>query len=169
MKKFIVLVAVFVFIGCINKKDEIIIPKNSIRFRVIANSNSIKDQAVKRVVVKNLKKDINNIEIKSKDKETTRKIINDNIPLLENTITNTLKNKNYKINYGLNYFPRKIYKNIIYEEGNYESLVITLGNGEGNNFWCVLFPPLCLLDEDEENKNDVIYTSFIKEIINRYL
>ena len=58
-----------------------------------------------------------------------------------------------------------MYKGIYYEEGEYESLVITLGEGIGNNFWCVLFPPLCLIDENEE---EVEYTSFIKELIDKY-
>lgn len=169
MKKILVIISVIIFIGCILKKDEIIIPKNSIRFRVIANSNSLEDQALKKLVVKNLKENINNIEFDSNNKDNTREIINNNIPILENTIKSTIKNRKYQINYGMNYFPKKIYKNIIYEEGEYESLVVTLGKGEGNNFWCVLFPPLCLLEEDENNKDDVIYTSVVKEIINRYL
>ena len=50
---------------------------------------------------------------------------------------------------------------------DYESLVITLGEGAGNNFWCVLFPPLCLLDTEEEPEN-VEYTSFVKEVIDKY-
>ena len=56
---------------------------------------------------------------------------------------------------------------IVTEEGEYESLVITLGNGLGENFWCVLFPPLCLLDTEEEVE-DVEYTSFVKELIDKY-
>ena len=67
----------------------------------------------------------------------------------------------------MNYFPEKEYKGVVYEEGEYESLVITLGNGLGENFWCVLFPPLCLLDTEEEPEN-VEYTSFVKEVIDKY-
>ena len=66
----------------------------------------------------------------------------------------------------MNYFPEKEYKGIYYEEGEYESLVITLGNGIGENFWCILFPPLCLVDEEETT--DIEYTSIIKELINKY-
>ena len=75
---------------------------------------------------------------------------------------------NYDINYGENYFPEKEYKGVSYEEGNYESLVITLGDGLGDNFWCVLFPPLCLLEAEENDTNKIEYTSFIKEIIDKY-
>ena len=76
------------------------------------------------------------------------------ISWVEHTMTKeTLKNlgydKDYKINYGYNYFPKKKYKSVTYKEGMYESLVITLGTGEGDNWWCVLFPPLCLVEADE--------------------
>ena len=69
----------------------------------------------------------------------------------------------------MNYFPEKKYKGTVYKEGEYESLVVTLGDGLGANFWCVLFPPLCLLDaEDEEQLSNVEYKSFIKELIDKY-
>ena len=50
----------------------------------------------------------------------------------------------------------------------YESLVITLGKGEGDNWWGVLFPPLCLLEENENTK-DVEYHFLVKDIIDKYL
>ena len=137
MKKYLVLIAIIITILCINKKEEIIIPDNSIRFRVIANSNTIEESR------DNINKSIKEIE-KKVNEETNKKI---------------------KINYGYNYFPRKVYRGVIYNEGMYESLVITLGEGKGNNFWCVLFPPLCNIDETEEN---IEYTSIVKEIINKY-
>ena len=49
----------------------------------------------------------------------------------------------------------------------YESLVITLGSGNGDNFWCVLFPPLCLLEENDTT-SDVEYSFFVKELLNKY-
>ena len=67
----------------------------------------------------------------------------------------------------MNYFPEKEYKGTIYEEGEYESLLITLGSGEGNNWWCVLFPPLCLIEAEESE--EVEYSFFIKELFEKYL
>ena len=58
----------------------------------------------------------------------------------------------------------------IRDRGYYESLVVTLGSGEGKNWWCVLFPPLCFLDAEEtRQKEEVEYKFFIKEIIDKYL
>ena len=51
-----------------------------------------------------------------------------------------------------------------YKEGNYESLVITLGDGLGENYWCVLYPPLCLVEQN--NTSDIEYKSIISEILN---
>jgi stage II sporulation protein R len=152
----------------INKEEQIIIPKESIRFRVIANSNSKEDQLLKKEIVKNLNNEIINIQNNNSITET-RSYIKANTKRIEDIVSTTLKNNNsqkiFSINYGDNYFPQKIYKNVVYEEGEYESLVITLGEGSGKNFWCVLFPPLCLVDEHEP---DVEYKSIVKEIIKKY-
>lgn len=68
--------------------------------------------------------------------------------------------------FGFNYFPSKKYKGITYKDGYYESLVVTLGEGKGDNWWCVLFPPLCLLEAEEST--DVEYKSYVKELIDKY-
>ena len=94
------------------------------------------------------------------------------IPLVRSIVEETLEKnklvKKYDVNYGLNYFPEKEYNGVIYPEGEYESLVVTIGDGLGENFWCVLFPPLCLLEAKETDTTDIEYTSFIKEVIEKY-
>ncbi len=148
------------------KAKESIIRDNTIRFRILANSNSIYDQNIKiqvRNVIQNeilkLVKDCNN-------KEETRKVLINNKIHLEELTRKTLNELNYdkdfEINYGYNYFPKKKYNNNIYKEGKYESLVIKLGEGKGDNFWCILFPPLCLL-ESEDNSNTK-YSFYLKDL-----
>ena len=163
MKKTLILIAIIIVIISLNKNDTIIIPKESIRFRVIANSNSKEDQMIKERVVSKLKNNLKSLKYTPKNINDTRQSIKDNFKVIDDTLKQEVKD--YSINYGYNYFPEKVYKGIYYEEGEYESLVITLGEGIGNNFWCVLFPPLCLIDENEE---EVEYTSFIKELIDKY-
>ena len=161
MKKTILVLSILILVLCLNK-HEYRIPKDSIRFRVIANSNNIEDQKLKYKVVNNLK---NNLIYTNKSTNIveTRKYIEENLPLFTKTVENTLNNnKDFNINYGKNYFPEKTYNNEIYPEGEYESLVVTLGDGEGDNFWCVLFPPLCF-----DEKEDYNYKSFIKEIFDK--
>lgn len=173
MKKFIIVLAIIITILCLNKEQKVVIPKDSIRFRVIANSNKEEDQQLKKKVVNNLKSNISTLTFSTKNinnsRDNIKKIIPEFSEVVEKTLQENNSNQKYTINYGMNYFPEKEYKGTIYEEGEYESLVITLGNGLGENFWCVLFPPLCLLEaEDEESTEDVEYTSFVKEIIDKY-
>lgn len=163
MKKTLIIIAIIIIVMSLNKNDTIIIPKESIRFRVIANSNSQEDQMIKEKVVSKLKKNLKSLTYTPKNINDTRQSIKDNLKIIDETLKQEVKD--YSINYGYNYFPEKVYKGIYYEEGEYESLVITLGEGIGNNFWCVLFPPLCLIEEEQD---EVEYTTFIKELIDKY-
>ena len=173
MKKLTIVLAIIITVLAINKDSEVIIPKDSIRFRVIANSDSESDQLLKKKVVSNLNPNIINLLSSSSSLTDSRNNIENNLTLFDNIVKNTLKENNstetYTINYGMNYFPEKEYKGTVYKEGEYESLVVTLGEGKGKNFWCVLFPPLCLLEaEDSTKTTDIEYKSFIKEIIDKY-
>ncbi len=175
MKRIFIILVVLLGVLIYNKNpNEVLIPNTAIRFRVIGNSNSVSDQNTKVLVRNNLEKEITNDLKNSKDIETSRKILSSNIDKYRNNVAKTLISNNieetFSINYGLNYFPEKNYKGVRYEEGNYESLVVTLGSGEGNNWWCVLFPPLCLLEAEEEyDTEEVEYKSFIKELIDKYI
>ena len=75
-------------------------------------------------------------------------------------------NISYNLNFGQNYFPKKDFKGITYDAGYYESVVVNLGKAEGDNWWCVLFPPLCLLEAEESD--EVEYKFFVKELIEKY-
>lgn len=172
-KKIIVLlILTLAFIATNYENKEVIIPKNSIRFRVIASSDNKKDQENKKIIANNLKEDITNTLKDSKNIEESRLALKSNINEFKANIDETIKtnniNETYTINYGNNYFPEKVYKGVKYKEGDYESLVVTLGDGSGENFWCVLFPPLCLLEGEEIDSDDIEYSSFIKEVIDKY-
>lgn len=172
MKKLVIILAIIITILCLNKQENIVIPNEAIRFRVIANSNSQKDQQIKEKVVINLNKNIKKLEFTPKNINDSRLTIKESIPEFRQTVEETLNELNvsneYTINYGMNYFPEKEYKGVKYPEGEYESLVITLGDGLGENFWCILFPPLCLLEGEETETDEVEYTSFIKELLDKY-
>lgn len=164
------LIVIIYFYGNL-QKDEVIIPKESIRFRIIPNSNSVKDIAIKEKVKTNVERDLT--KLADKDISKTRNNIINNKEKIAQTVNNTFiennYNKKFNVKYGLNYFPEKEYKGVKYESGKYESLVIEIGEAKGDNFWCVLFPPLCMMDEaDAEAENDKDYKFFVSEIINKY-
>ena len=151
------------------KAEEIVIPNTAIRLRVIPNSNNLLDQEmktkVKQYLEKNLYKDFANVD----DIDEARTIINNNIPKIEEDIIIIFNENNYdmnfKVKYGNNYFPEKEYKGITYKEGYYESLVVEIGEAKGDNFWCVLFPSLCLLETEETT--EVEYKLGVLELINK--
>lgn len=173
MKKFLVLLIIITSLSVVGdfNQQKTVIPKEAIRFRVIANSDKQEDQDLKVKVKNNLQQDLNKIISNSTSLLESRNNIEASLPLLEQNVKNTLLSENSKqtftINYGKNYFPAKEYKKVVYQEGQYESLVVTLGDGLGQNFWCVLFPPLCLLEAEESNK-DVEYHIFVKDIFSKY-
>lgn len=162
MKKIIVLLFALTIIYISKSEEEIIIPTNSIRYRIIANSDSTKDQMLKMNIKEKLDEEILPILSDSNSIEDSRLLIKDNLDNIKNIVSKYTDD--FDVNYGKNYFPEKTYKGINYDAGNYESLVITLGSGLGKNWWCVLYPPLCLIDE---NTNDVEYTTLVKEILKK--
>lgn len=171
MKKVLLIILSIIIALLVYKSEEkIIIPDDAIRFRVIANSDSAHDQEVKYKVKDNLQKELSLILKDTTDINKAKTLIKDNIYNLENIVENDLKNESYSytLDYGMHYFPKKEYKGVIYEEGEYESLLVTLGEGNGKNWWCVLFPPMCLMEAEENNTDDVEYKSFIKTIIEKY-
>ena len=135
------------------------------------NSDSKYDQQIKMKVSEQLQQDIYKIVKNTKKVEEAREKITNNLDNIDKSIKQVLINENYpldyKINYGDNYFPAKEYKKIKYEAGYYESVLVTLGEGKGKNWWCVLFPPLCLIEAEESD--DVEYKFFVKELLDKYL
>lgn len=175
MKKFILLffaVLMLLTLSSKYKEDYYVIPNESIRIRIVPNSNGIKDQLIKKEIKNNIELEIEEDLKDSKTIDNSRKIIKNNLKKFEEIIKMVLTENNEKINYnidyGNHYFPEKKYKGVKYKSGFYESLLIRIGKGEGNNWWCILFPPICSL-ETENKASDVEYTSYIKEIYQRYL
>ena len=161
------IIALVVIVLVKNKNDNIVIPKESIRIRIIASSNETDDINEKLKVKKEVETELAKLLKDTKSIEEARSIINKNLDKLNIVIDDTT-DYNYDVKFGKNYFPKKYYKGVLYDEGEYESLVITLGKGTGDNWWCVLFPPLCLLEGNEDTE-DVTYQFFVKEIIDKYV
>ena len=173
MKNFIIILGIlliYLVIGNISV-DAVKIPDEAIRLRVVANSNSNYDQNMKIKVKNEVEKELFKLLKDTKGIEEARKIIDDNLDKIDKKINDLLIKEKYtlghKLNFGLNYFPEKEFNGVIYEEGMYESLLVTLGSGEGDNWWCVLFPPLCLLEAEESDK--IEYKFFVQELIEKYL
>lgn len=163
MKKIIVFLFIVAIIYISKSEEEIVIPSASIRYRIIANSNDTKDQMLKLNIKNKLNEEIMPLLTNANSIEESRELIKKNINKIENIVNKYTDD--FSVSYGNNYFPQKNYKGINYDAGEYESLIISLGNGLGDNWWCVLYPPLCLIDEN--STSDIEYTTLVKEILNK--
>ncbi len=173
-KTMILIILATIMLGVLNSQEEVVlIPKDAIRFRVIAASDKEKDQVLKKKVASSLQQELKETMLTATTLKDSRDKLQNKVPQfkenIERTLSQSKSDTTYDIDYGTHYFPEKKYKGVVYEEGMYESLVVTLGNGKGKNFWCVLFPPLCLLEAEEKKETEEVeYKSFVKEMIDKY-
>lgn len=120
------------------------------RLHVIANSDSKEDQDLKYKVRDNLINYMNNICTNCKSKEEAINIVTTNQnefqKIAEQTIRDNGFNYTVKIEIGNFEFPTKNYGDISLPSGYYDSLRVKIGNASGQNWWCVMFPPLCFID-----------------------
>lgn len=129
------------------------IPSDAIRLRILANSDGAGDQVLKRrvrdAVVEQMNDWVTQLD-EPQNVEHARKLIASHISEIEDTVGNTLKSSGYNYTYHVELgkvpFPTKMYGGAVYPAGDYEAVRVTLGKGEGKNWWCVLFPPLCFVD-----------------------
>ncbi len=120
------------------------------RLHVIANSDSKEDQVLKYKVRDALISYMNtlNIDLSNKDDvvESARKHINEFTEIAENVIAQNGFDYNVNIEIGNFEFPTKTYGDISLPAGFYDALKVKIGKSEGQNWWCVMFPPLCFVD-----------------------
>lgn len=141
------------------------ISQKLIRFHVIANSDEEKDQALKLKVRDEVLKYIQPMLKDSKDIDNSREILekeNENILNIARTVIKE-NGYSYEVDSTLSreYFPVKTYGNITLPQGEYEAYRILIGSGEGKNWWCVMFPPICFVDV---TKGAVAYEETEKEM-----
>lgn len=162
MKKVVLYSLLLVLVVCLlftpevrSEKNIQMIPDDAIRLRILANSDSVADQEIKIIVRDEVNAYITELVQHIDRIEVARAVVAANIPEIEVIIEATLKRENiiddFKVEYNSNVdFPTKIYGNLEYPAGEYEAVLITIGEGLGENWWCVLFPPLCFLDFSTE-------------------
>lgn len=125
-------------------KDEII------RFHIRANSDKEEDQALKLKIRDEILKEMEEKFKDTKSLDESREIIKQNMremkSITEKVIREEGKDYEVAVRLGQDNFPTRKYGNLVFPAGDYETLLITLGEGKGQNWWCVMFPPLCFVD-----------------------
>lgn len=136
-----------------------------IRFHVIANSDDDDDQKLKLKVKDKVIESLYPYLNQSNSIEESRKIIIDKEDEIIKIANSVIKEEGYNYNISIKLerdnFPEKEYGSIVLPQGNYEAFKIIIGNGNGKNWWCVMFPPLCFVDvtkgqvEEDKTKNEL--------------
>lgn len=121
-----------------------------IRLHVLANSDSPEDQELKLKVRDKIIANMNDKLKYSESIDVTREIVKENIKEIEEIALKEIKSnqKDYQVAVSLDNqnFPTKSYGGFTLPAGEYEALKVTIGEGKGQNWWCVMFPPLCFID-----------------------
>lgn len=151
---FILTILVFIYIALLSFNYSKAISSNLsdsvFRLHIIANSDSSADQELKLKVRDKIIEYMNTLTSNSSDKKDVISIVNNHLDSFKEIALNTIKENGY--NYDVNIeignfnFPTKTYGDISFPAGNYDALNIKIGNAIGQNWWCVLFPPLCFVN-----------------------
>ncbi|MEW8974170.1 MAG: stage II sporulation protein R [Tissierellaceae bacterium] len=124
--------------------------KDIIRFHVRANSDAGEDQALKLEVRDEILDVMGEKFRNTKSLEESREIIMANMDemksIAEDVVDRWGKDYSIDVSLGQDYFPIRKYGNMVFPQGEYETLMIEIGEGKGQNWWCVMFPPLCFID-----------------------
>ncbi|WP_035513041.1 stage II sporulation protein R [Halalkalibacillus halophilus] len=153
------------------QEEQQMIPDEAIRLRILAESNEEQDQEMKYQVRDQVNAQITEWVQEITDIEVAREKISSNLAAIEKIVSKEIGGDHFSVSFGEADFPDKTYGTYFYPEGVYEAVVITLGEGEGDNWWCVLFPPLCFVEfsggetvlvpeEDPDDAEEEIETSF---------
>ncbi|MDE7373359.1 MAG: stage II sporulation protein R [Clostridia bacterium] len=144
--------------------------ESCIRIHIRANSNDGKDQAVKLLVRDAITDYLEGALANCKTKAEASSVLSNSRNKLIAIANTTLKNNGFSytssMRIGNEYFPDRIYDGYDFPAGNYDAVVINLGTGTGDNWWCVAFPPLCFVP-DSENGEKVEYKSWVKELLDK--
>ncbi len=160
----IILIFIYIFLLSINYTQAVSLNLSDSVFRlhIIANSDSIDDQNLKLKIRDNIIDYMNTLTSNTTNKSDVITIVSNHLDNFKEIALNTIKDNGY--NYDVNikignfYFPTKTYGDISFPAGNYDALKIEIGNAIGQNWWCVLFPPLCFVNSttgivSEDSKN----------------
>ena len=131
--------------------DQKAIAKKVLRLHVIANSDSTKDQSLKLFVrdqiLHSLQDDMKEVHSASEAKELVKKHLVQIQTTAQKALLSQNCNASVNVVVGKRYFPVKQYGDLTFPAGTYDALCVEIGKAKGHNWWCVLFPSLCFVDE----------------------
>jgi len=138
-----------------------------LRIHIRADSNELEAQAVKYYVRDAIVEYLTPIVANCKTKSQALAAAQEHLREMEQVAVSTLQERGYfygaQVELTKEQFPTRVYEEYVLPAGEYAALIVRLGSGKGDNWWCVVYPPLCFA---ASANTDVVYKSKIQEIIN---
>ena len=142
-----------------------------IRIHIRANSDSAEDQSVKLAVRDVIVQCISPLAIDVDSKEEMWTLLKSKKGEIQQRAEDTLVSCGYdygcRVRFGRESFPTRTYGDLTLEEGEYDAVIVELGTGEGKNWWCVAYPPLCFIAAEETGKEEIEYRSWIADLFRK--
>lgn len=165
----IAIVSIFLLAGCGSNSTT---QEQYLRIHIRANSNSRIDQNIKYTIKDDLVNYLTPLVSQCNSFDEVVDMIDDNINDMENLCDNVLTDNGFsytsKITINEEYFPTRAYGEYVLESDFYDAIIVNLGEAKGDNWWCVVYPPLCFLNAKNVDKNNIVYKSKILELINKF-
>ena len=141
-----------------------------LRIHIRANSNSQEDQRVKYKVKEAVVDALIPLLADIDEFEEAKVVMSENFDLIERVANETLKEEGFyygcRASIDNEYFPTRIYDSLTLEEGYYDALILRLGSGEGDNWWCLVYPAFCFTNS--QKSDNIVYISKIWEKLKVY-
>ena len=134
--------------------------QNVLRLHIIANSDSDDDQQLKLKIRDEILAKTDGLFLKSDNLENAEKTVKSNLDKFQETADNVIKENGFdytaKVTFGKSSFSTRYYDDFTLPAGEYNSLIITLGEGEGKNWWCVVYPTVCISAATKGDLKDTV-------------
>ncbi len=143
-----------------------------LRIHIRADSNSDADQTVKykvkNAVVDYLTPYLTQADTKSKALSIVSARLGEICEVADKVLDDNGFNYKSRAKVTAENFPARTYDGVTLEAGVYDALILELGSGSGDNWWCVVYPPLCFIGTESNGSSSVVFRSKLAEIINRW-
>lgn len=163
----LVIVAAAALLLCLPRQND-----DFLRVHIRANGDGADEQSLKLLVKDAIVEYLAPLVARCDTVAQSKKIVAENLDNIKKVAERTLKQNGclYAVTLELKKetFPARSYGGITLASGAYDALIVNIGSGKGQNWWCVIYPPLCFVGAEANGTNAVRYRSKLLEIINRY-
>jgi stage II sporulation protein R len=159
-------------VGFSSGKHEQSATADFLRIHIRANSNNTADQDIKYKIKDQIVNVLTPVLSNITTKQAAITAVENNLPMIKKTADEVLAANGFSYKSSADIrkedFPQRVYDGVRVNAGIYDAIIVNLGAGAGDNWWCVVYPPLCFIDNTISGEKGVVYKSKIKEIITKY-